>query len=286
MLVKYENIIEFTEVFMLKILQLLDSKMTTPTNYNWFHIMFIAIVIITTFLLCKFFKDSDKKTFNKIILISWIIILVLEIYKQFVFSYTISENTVSWDYQWYAFPFQFCSSPLYVLPFILLVKNDKIKEMFIAFTATFCFFGGLVVYIYPNDVFIETIGINFQTMIHHGLQIVLGIYCITYYRNSLNFKWWSKSIFVFAGLVATALSLNVIVYHVLQNMNINETFNMFYISPYFDCTLPVLSIFYGILPYILFLLLYIIGFSLAAFIIYLLQQLIINYIRKKELKNA
>ena len=123
-------------------------------------------------------------------------------------------------------------------------------------------------------------------MIHHGLQIVLGIYCITYYRNSLNFKWWSKSIFVFAGLVATALLLNVIVYHVLQNMNIDETFNMFYISPYFECTLPVLSIFYGILPYIFFLLLYSIGFSLAALIIYLVQQLIINFIRKKELKNA
>ena len=271
---------------MLKILQLLDSKMTTPTNYNWFHIMFIAIVIITTFLLCKYFKDSDKKTFNKIILFSWIIVVVLELYKQFVFSYSITDNNVTWDYQWYAFPFQFCSSPLYVLPFILLVKNEKIKEMFIAFTATFCFFGGLVVYIYPNDVFIETIGINFQTMIHHGLQIVLGIYCITYYRNSLNFKWWSKSIFVFAGLVATALLLNVIVYHVLQNMNIDETFNMFYISPYFECTLPVLSIFYGILPYIFFLLLYIIGFSLAALIIYLVQQLIINFIRKKELNHA
>ena len=136
---------------MLKILQLLDSKMTTPTNYNWFHIMFIAIVIITTFLLCKYFKDSDKKTFNKIILFSWIIVVVLELYKQFVFSYSITDNNVTWDYQWYAFPFQFCSSPLYVLPFILLVKNEKIKEMFIAFTATFCFFGGLVVYIYPND---------------------------------------------------------------------------------------------------------------------------------------
>ena len=133
--------------------------------------------------------------------------------------------------------------------------------MFIAFTATFCFFGGLVVYIYPNDVFIDTIGINFQTMIHHGLQIVLGIYCITYYRNSLNFKWWSKSIFVFAGLVATALLLNVIVYHVLQNMNIDETFNMFYISPYFISSLPVFDMIQNSVPFIFYIKIYIIAIS-------------------------
>ena len=110
---------------MVKILQLLDSKMTTPTNYSWFHIMFIAIVIITTFLLCKYFKDSDRKTFNKIILISWIIVVVLELYKQFVFSYSITDNNVTWDYQWYAAPFQLCTTPIFasIICLFFLYKN-------------------------------------------------------------------------------------------------------------------------------------------------------------------
>lgn len=268
------------------ILKLLDSTMETPTLYGWFHIMFIGIVIITTFILCRYFKNSSSKTFNKIMFISWIIIVILEVYKQLVFSYSFSENTISWGYQWYAFPFQFCSSPIYILPFIFLIKNEKIKEIFVAFVSSFCFFGGLVVYIYPGDVFIETIGINIQTMIHHGLQIVLGIFCTVYYKDKISIKWWSKSIFVFMGLVITALILNFSVYGFLQSKNMDDTFNMFFISPFFDCTLPVLSIFYDILPYLLFLLLYIFGFSAAAFVIFCIKFLIIKLYRKKRLQNA
>ena len=271
---------------MQSLLKLLDSNMTTPTNYGWFHLMFIGIIILTTFLLCYFFKDASIKTFNKISLISWIIIVILELYKQFVFSYTIGENTITWDYQWYAFPFQFCSSPIYVLPFIIFIKNNKIKDIFIAFMASFSLFAGLAVFAYPNDVFIDTIGINIQTMIHHGLQIVLGIFFAVYYRNSLNIKWWIKSVFVFAGLVIVALGLNLIVHNILQANNIDETFNMFYISPYFDCTLPVLSIFYDLLPYIVFLIIYIVGFAIAAFIIFIITTTIINFVRKKKTINA
>ena len=55
-------------------------------------------------------------------------------------------------------------------------KEGCVKDSAMAFMMTFSLFGGLVVMAYPNDVFIETIGINLQTMIHHGLQVVLGIY--------------------------------------------------------------------------------------------------------------
>lgn len=265
-----------------KFLNFLDSPMTTPTNYSWFHYMFIGIVIITTFLLCYFFKDASTKTFNRIALISWILIVVLELYKQLVFSFYFNEAGLNWDYQWYAFPFQFCSSPIYILPFIIFIKNERIKEMFVAFMITFCLFGGLVVYIYPNDVFISIIGINIQTMIHHGSQIVLGIFFIVYYRKKFSIKWWSKSIIIFSGLVLTALLLNIVIHNILVYKNIDETFNMFFISPYFDCTLPVLSIFYDLLPYGLFLPLYILGFTLAAFIICLIQVGILKLIRKYQ----
>ena len=54
----------------------------------------------------------------------------------------------------------------------------------------------------------------------------------------------------------------------------DETFNMFYISPYFDCTLPILSEIYKQVPYIAFLGIYIVGFVLAAFIIYMIYLII------------
>jgi len=68
--------------FFEKVLNALEGTMNTPGNYGWFHIMFLIIVVVATVLLCKFFKDCSDTTFRKIIIIGWIVIVVLEIYKQ------------------------------------------------------------------------------------------------------------------------------------------------------------------------------------------------------------
>ncbi len=267
--------------FFEKIISALQGEMETPTNYGWFHLMFVAIIIASTVLLCKFFKDADDKTFRRIVLIGWIITVALEIYKQLVFSMDVDGTTAVWDFQWYAFPFQLCSTPLYVLPFVAFLKDGKVRDAMIAYIATFSFFGGLAVFFYPNDVFVRTIGINIQTMVHHGLQVVFGIYFAVRDLKKLGYKYCLKAIPVFGALVSTALVLNLIMYRA-----IDETFNMFYISPYYECTLPILSEVYKVVPYIVFALIYILGFCLIAFIICYAEKGIAILVSKiKELYN-
>lgn len=271
--------------FIEMILKVLKHQMTTPTNYSWFHIMFICIVIATTVLLCIFFKDKEDKTIRKICLIGWLTIVILEIIKQIEFSYYFENDQLLWDFPWYSFPFQLCSTPLYVLPFVIFLKNEKIRQYFISYMMTFSLFGGLAVYFYPNDVFIPTTFINFQTMIHHGMQIVLGIFLIAVYRKKYDFKFFLRGIPVFVVLSIIALLLNVIMYHVFQNVGLDDTFNMFYVSPYFDCTLPVLSLIYPKVPYIVFLLIYNIGFAVVSTILFGIQKLVIKLLCKEN-KNA
>lgn len=261
-----------------KIVFALSKEMPTPTNYGWFHITFIVLVIVASFLLVRYCKDASDKTFRKIILFGWLTMAILEIYKQIVFTYDFGDDgSVSSDYRWYSFPYQFCSTPLYVLPFLALLKEGKVRDACASFIMTFSFFGGFVVYLYPNDVFIKTIGIDIQTMVHHGLQVVLGIYVAHYYRKKLNFKFYLSSIFVFAVMVLVAIALNEIMFYALDGA---ETFNMFFISRHFDCTLPVLSLLYPVMPYPLFLIMYLLGFALAAFVVYLLHCLVIKKILK------
>lgn len=258
----------------------LDSKMTIPTSYGVFHIIFLIIVATTSFLLCKYFKDCSKSTFKRIIFITWILIFILEIYKQIIFSFNYDNESIIWDYQWYAFPFQLCSTPLYILPFIFLFKDGKIQQAAIAYTATFAFFGGLAVMIYPGDVFIDTIGINLQTMIHHGSQVVMGLFCLFHERKRLNFKYYIKGILTFLILLTIAVTSNIIVYNIFQKLSIDETFNMFYVGPYFPSTLPLLSIIYPLVPYIVFLLLYTIGFILISYIIFFVFTKINTLVKK------
>lgn len=263
-----------------KLFDFFDLEMTTPTNYGWFHLLWIAIIIAISVLLCSKFKDSDDKIFRKIVLITWIVMVVLEIYKQLIFSLSHNGEVFTWDYQWYAFPFQFCSSPLYGLPFIAFLPSGRVRDAFISFFAYFSLFAGVAVFLYPNDVFISTIGINIQTMVHHGAQIFIGVFLIARNRKSLTHKFFLSGVTVFAAFVIVAMILNVSVHNMLLSAGIDETFNMFYVSPYFDCTLPVLSSIDAILPYPVFACVYVFGFTIVAMIIYFISRGVVRIIEK------
>lgn len=270
--------------FFEKIINALEGTMEVPTNYGWFHLMFFAIVIATTILLCKFFKDCSDKTFRRIVLIAWIAMVALEIYKQIVFSFGVENSEPSWGYQWYAFPFQLCSTPLYVLPFIVFLKDSWLRDSLLSYISTFSFFGGLAVYFYPNDVFVGEIGINIQTMIHHGIQVVFGIFFVVHNRRKLNHKYYVRGIPVFVALCTVALILNVIMHSVFVSIGSEQVFNMFYFSPYYNCTLPILSAIYPKVPYIAFLGLYVLGFSFIATIIYYAEMGIVKLVERIKSK--
>ena len=250
------------------LLDFLKTKMQTPISFGLFHIISVIICIIVITLLIIKFKNCKDKTFRLIALISWIIMLTFEIYKQIVLSFDKTESGYIFNYAWYVFPFQLCSTPLYVLPVIAFMKDSKIREYFVSYISTFALFGGLVVFIYPNDVFCEFTGINVQTMVHHGLQLVTGIFFAVHQRKKLNFKYFLKSIPVFIGLAVMALILNETIFAFFTNNGIEDKFNMFYISRHFPNHLPILSTIYTQFPYAIFLIIYILGFILASIIVF------------------
>ena len=256
--------------FLVKIVELFDSKMVEPTSFTWFHNLSIILVVLATVFLCKRFGNAPEEQARKILLYVWCAMVTLEIYKQLNFGISYGDGTLSWDYAWYAFPYQFCSSPLYALPVIIFMKDGRVRDAFIGFMTFFSLFAGLTVLVYPEDALIDVIGINIQTMFHHGMQIVLGIFLA--YRNYKKFslQYFLHSVAVFAGFVIIAILLNVIVYNAFVATGIDETFNMFFISPYFDCSLPVLSMVYDAIPYPVFLIVYIVGFAVVAFLMYLI----------------
>lgn len=248
---------------------LLQDEMTTPPSYGLFHITAFLLTILAAALLVWRFRDAEDKTVRRLLLTAWIVLVALEVYKQLVFSMSVSDGVAEWSYQWYAFPFQFCSSPLYVLPFAVFLKEGRGRDAVMSFLATFSLFGGLAVMIYPGDVFISMIGINIQTMVHHGSQVILGVFIAARYRNRLTWRFAFGGLIPFCILSAVAMGLNLIVPLVLNAAQITDfTFNMFFISHRFPCTLPVLSVIYPLVPYPVFLLIYLVGFTAVAAVIF------------------
>ena len=238
--------------------------------YSAFHIVSFVIMVALCVALCIFCRNIKEKKLSRILMIIWGVLVFLEIYKQFVFSYSFNDaGEISWHYQWYAFPYQFCATPLTFIPFIALNKASNkltafVKEGAIAFCCTFNLFAGLAVMFSPGDVFnTYNLGIDVHTMIHHGMQMVLGIYLYVYYHGKLQYWSYLKALPIFGFFLVNAMILNAIV-----PTFTNDTFNMFFISWKFPCTLPVLAGIYPKVPYIVFLLIYVIGFAIAGFIIY------------------
>ena len=250
----------------------------TPMPFGLFHLTSFALTILLTVFLCVKFKNADKKAQRKLLLVASLIMLFFEVYKQTVFSFSYDGEKAVWDYQWYAFPFQFCSTPMYIMFIASFTKNEKIFDALSAYIASFTLFAGLCVMVYPNTVYIRMIGIDVQTMLHHGFMVVFGTLMIVINRKRLNVKFFMKGVAVFVSLVGVALILDMTV-----PAHINgETFNMFFISPKFDCSIPILDIIYTNVPYPVFLASYLFGFSFCAFIILGIGKGITYYVLKSK----
>ncbi len=258
--------------FLGKLLEFLDADMQTPGLYGWFHILFFAISIIAGILLCRFCKGDDQRVVRRVLTITAIVVILLEVYKQVNYTFTYDGTKILTDYQWYAFPFQFCSTPMYISLLAGVIRNRKIHESLCAYLATFALFAGLCVMFYPGQVFISTIGINIQTMICHGLMITIGIYLLGTGYVKIEHKTILKAIPVFAACVLLAMAMNEIAY--FSGLLDTETFNMFFISPHCEPSLPVYSLVQAAVPYPWCLFIYIAGFSVASYIVLLLAMLI------------
>lgn len=248
---------------MSQLLDFLNGQMNQPLMYDsfsesWFHYLSLILVIIGSVLAVTRMKGMNEKKLNLVLILFSVTLLSFEIYKQIIFTYQASGS-----YQWYAFPFQFCSTPMYVSLVAGLVKNKRIKQALINFLATFGLFAGLAVMLYPATVFVSTIGINIQTMVHHGGMMVLGVGLLAHH---VELKWKSvlSGSYVFAFLMLVAMALNGLFNHLIHQ----GTFNMFFINHLFENGIPVLMIFQPLVPHVIFLLIYLFGFTLLAALVF------------------
>ena len=266
--------------FFENVLRIFDYQMTEPGLFGWFHFMWIALVILGSLGLCLLHKKKAPSVPGVLLIVSLVVVL-FEIYKQINYSFSYGDG-IKFDYQWYAFPFQFCSTPMYIGLLAGIIRKGKFHDALCAYLATFSVFAGICVTIYPGDVFVSTTGINIQTMVCHGSMIVLGVYLFYTGHVKAEFKTVLKAACVFAVCVALATVMNEIAYS--TGLLEKETFNMFYISRHCAPHLPVYSSVQNALPFPWCLVVYILGFSVAATLMLLIAMGVSRIAGRKKIK--
>ncbi len=257
------------------ILRIMDIQMTQPVMYGWFHVVSLLLTVAASIGLCRWQKHLQPR---RVVFVTTLIVVALEVYKQINFSFSY-ENGIRFDYQWYAFPFQFCSTPMYVGLLAGVTKKGKLHDAANAYLATYAVFAGVCVMLYPSTVFVSTVGINIQTMVCHGSMIAIGVYLLYSGYVKAEHKTILKAAPVFAVCVALACLMNEMAYR--AGLLKTETFDMFFISPYGTPSLPVYSLVQNAVPFPWCLGIYLVVFTVAAYLI-LLAAVGIRCVKKKK----
>lgn len=262
-----------------KILYNLQGTMESPVPYGWFHLLWIFLTLASIIVLFLLRKKHNDKNLKWVLGIYGIITFILELLKQLIWAFNYDPNTliVTWDYTWYAAPFQLCTTPMYVSIICLFLKKGKIRDSLLSYVAFYTILGSIMTIIIPDSCFTSDILINIHTMYLHCGSLVVSIYLLITKEIEINYKNLFAGFIVFLVFVFIANTLNITFYK--TGIIGDETFNMFYISPYFISSLPVYNTIQESVPYIFYLMIYIISIYLGSNIVYFISYGI------EELKN-
>lgn len=256
-----------------------------PEVYGAFHTCSLAIVLLACIVMIVLHikaskapkgKTSNKESCLKKSLLGFFLILFLsELGKQLIFSYDAATDT--WKYCFEKFPFQLCSTPIYISLLALILPgrgwSGRIRDALICFLATYSAIAGASVLFYPSsDVFSEIIYLDIHTMLWHGIMLIYGLYLWLAGFVEPQISTAFKGFAVFLPLNFIALALNETEH--LTGFAGGEYFNMFYISRYYTCGIPVLHEIQKAMPYPVFFAAFIMTLSIASFAVVLLMMLI------------
>ena len=94
-----------------------------------------------------------------------------EIWKQFALTFTLGGGSYNW---WY-FPFQLCSIPMYILLAYPWVRRESARRMLLSFLMSFCLLGGIAVFADTSGLLYPLTALTVHSWIWHFLLILIGI---------------------------------------------------------------------------------------------------------------
>jgi len=271
--------------FIYNFITILQKEMVEPLAFGWFHWLCVFCMLSAIFFLYKIKDQHSEKQLKTVLGIYSGVVLVLEVLKQisWAISFDPELNMFVWDYEWYAFPFQLCTTPMFVSIICIFLNKGKFRDFLLSYMAFTTILGSIATIVMPDSCLVSDILVNVHTMWLHLGSFVVSVYLLMSGEVKITKNSWLQSVPIFLCFTAIANILNVIIYN-LDILN-GETFNMFYISPYFISDLPIFDKIQQNTPYIVFLLSYIFVLIFGSFVIFQISKLLSKVHGKYTIAN-
>ncbi len=197
-------------------------EMEKPAAYGPFHLTWCFVAVIVCVFLAWKLRNAGELG-NKIILAGiGIFLVVCEAYKQLFYYYYIGNGS----YQWWIFPFQMCSVPMYLCLIAPFLKPGKLQSGMYHFMMIYNLLGGIMALMEPSGITHKYWTLTLHAFIWHTLLIFVGLYLGFSGRTTAvkqDFKLASLTLLALCGI---AFCINLLFWDVSGG-----DINMFFVGP-------------------------------------------------------
>ncbi|MGL5437874.1 MAG: hypothetical protein ACRDBO_21275 [Lachnospiraceae bacterium] len=186
------------------------------------------------------FSDVTDHSFSLMLSGFGIFLAVCELYKQIFMYYIINHG----HYDWWFFPFQLCSTPMYLCLLLPFLPTGPFKTRIYTFMQNFCILGGIAALIIPEGFSNIHWSLTLHGYMWHIALIIISLLILIAGRADISWKGYFRSLPLFCIFCTVATLINVAAPGHGQA-------NMFYISPFTETTQPIfrqLAAKIGIIP--------------------------------------
>lgn len=211
--------------------------MTPPAAGSFFHVALAVSGSLMAAAVSCFLARSSRLRPERILFLSGFILLILECYKQ-AFLYTVVNGG---RYDWWYFPFQLCSTPMYICllyPFLSVraPRQTAIQKALATYLEAFGLLGGIMALAFPEGFLTGYLSLTLHGFLWHFLLIFIGIYCAKKGLSDFSEHGFARAVLFYvlfcliASVINTAVQLKVY----------PESYaDMFYINCFFPSEQPV-----------------------------------------------
>ena len=263
-----------------ELIRMTAAPMQKPHAYGAFHLTFFIVGLIIVIPLALILSKKLSKRQSDFTLFSiGCLLLASEIYKQLFYTYIYGGG----EYQWYMFPFQLCSIPMYVCLLLPWINKPVIKSTMYGFLASYGLMGGFVSYIAPGTMCREYYAMTIHSFSWHMILIFIGLFAALSGFAGKKLKNYLYVVISYYGMCVISLIINLLCYDKIGKNG--STVNMMYVGPH-RSVLVVCRDICDKFGWVANFFVYTIALSFCAFLFYAAFVLLNKFIRKNKRSDA
>ncbi len=170
----------------------------------------------------SFFRTLSDHTVDKTLFVCGLFLSACELYKQ-IFIYVAVNHGY---YDWWYFPFQLCSLPMYLCLLLPFLPAGRGKTAFYTFMQDYHLLGGIAALIVPEGFSHIHWTLTLHGYLWHILLLLISLFIWISGRSDLSARGFVRTLPIFSVCSAIATIINLLTPGHGQA-------NMFYISPYY-----------------------------------------------------